>query len=691
MPPPSMSHVWKRADQPPWEARWNALPLQARQAFLNDVSLPVAYSNHVDTTPLAKLFSVIVEVLLEAGFLERQGPKGVVVAPRARPFAARLHALGQCKLLDDVEAGTSVYSFLHQSFGHYQVVQTLTEVVQHATKIRQYRLDGDIVNQFVLRRFWPDWVAAFSKDPLAAPLLTALEQAEQPVLLARVGDLLPKHKPGDVRATVDQLVTRLALVEGLDKETLEIRVGLIPRVARLRRQNQQRPAMQLQPVVAKDVGPDAGTGLPDLRAFLLEVAAAPPQLKQSGDLYAKEEARFLEGFDPLPDWLSLIDHAQTGEQRLSTAFRWASLFEFTTATARRGETKVLQLSKAGQRWLMLDRETQFAEVAAVLRGDTKTKVHWGWHDEAFLSSSVQAQVASGKRREGMLSYYQMMSEEDKQPLREALYQLFAELPVGQFFRLKDVLAWASEPVRNPLLLGRSPAEVIVRTDHHALPPVEEAFAEAAPKVLEVIVMNRLARLGCVQLGRDGQGERLLARLPRLDVYFGKAESTPMPVDEATRVLVQPDFTIIVIGLNPAPAASLAPFCERARGSASQGSLTFRLKRESVLRAVAEGMSVSAMLECLERLSSKTLPTNVVAELREWGGLVRKVQVQSAMLFRCPDAATAQRVQGLLGKKAALAGDTMVAWPADEKLTAALRKKLQEQGIMVEVSGRSRSR
>ena len=62
--------------------------------------------------------------------------------------------------------------------------------------------------------------------------------------------------------------------------------------------------------------------------------------------------------------------------------------------------------------------------------------------------------------------------------------------------------------------------------------------------------ERLVPLGCVQTARDADGNLLLARLARLDVYFGKAEVAEAPPRvEETRVVVQPDFSVIVIGLN----------------------------------------------------------------------------------------------------------------------------------------------
>ena len=43
-----------------------------------------------------------------------------------------------------------------------------------------------------------------------------------------------------------------------------------------------------------------------------------------------------------------------------------------------------------------------------------------------------------------------------------------------------------------------------------------------------------------------------------------------------KVVVQPDFSIILIGMNPAPAVELAPFCERVKGHVGQGSMIFRI-------------------------------------------------------------------------------------------------------------------
>jgi hypothetical protein len=53
-----------------------------------------------------------------------------------------------------------------------------------------------------------------------------------------------------------------------------------------------------------------------------------------------------------------------------------------------------------------------------------------------------------------------------------------------------------------------------------------------------------------------------------------------------------------------------------------------------------------------------------------------------LLLRCPDADTADRVMGVLGKNAERVGDRVVALAA-KGLTNAVRQKLAGQGILLE--------
>src|SRR5262249_45289875 len=142
--------------------------------------------------------------------------------------------------------------------------------------------------------------------------------------------------------------------------------------------------------------------------------------------------------------------------------------------------------------------------------------------------------------------------------------------------------------------------------------------ETGRHLLGQLVSNRLVSLGCLQAGRDADGELLIARRPRLDVYFGRSAPPKLggtgvpPV-----VVVQPDFSVLVIGLDQSPLAELLPLCERVRERSGPGAATLRLTRSSVIKGAVTGLSSGAMLERLQRHSSKPLPDNVAHEVREW--------------------------------------------------------------------------
>src|SRR5262249_34243424 len=150
---------------------------------------------------------------------------------------------------------------------------------------------------------------------------------------------------------------------------------------------------------------------------------------------------------------------------------------------------------------------------------------------------------------------------------------------------------------------------------------------------------------------------------RLDAYFGRevAASEMAPAaGAAARVVVQPDFSVIVIGLNPTAAAELAPFCERATGGGSRGATILKITRESVVRAVAHGLESAKIVDRLRRHASNEVPANVLHEIRDWSNWVRRVTPATLTVLRCPDRDTADRVMGALKRQAERLNETLVA-------------------------------
>jgi hypothetical protein len=670
-----------------WDARWAALSLKTRRLYLTKVR-PALYNGAIP--PLHDPGAFPADIVVEwraAGLIHDAtiGRKtGFVVAPAALGFTQRLQTLREFHLLDEAR-GSSFERYVYTNFFTYHLDRELGKVVQKQTGLDPSSLGGNLLELFVKRRRWPGWVADFLKDPLAGPLLDAVEKAGA-VPVSSLPGLLPGHHPAAVRETLDKLVNYLALVEDVDPATLDVLVGLLPCVAADRRKAAQHPGERpLGAVVAEDVAAEGGPLVPDLRAVLLEVAGQPPRLKQNLALYQKEEARFEGLFDPPPDWLPGAYDPTAHLHRLWTLAAQAG---FTHAAAGVGDAVVLDLTPKGRGWLAKSLEEQYAELFEMYRTPQRD-AYWGGADDAFfLGSRITAvPVKPGKRKQPVLYSHKALTPEERLPLRDALYRLFAELPVGTFYALDDFLAWAVAGARNPLLLGGESSRVMVRKEMRFLPPLEEVLEETGRELLKGLLEQRLVGLGCVQLGRAA-GRLLVARRPRLDVFFGKAKPAPAPPAEATRVVVQPDFSVIVIGLNPAPAADLAPFCDRERGRSSQGSLTLRITRESVMRALAAGLPPEQVMERLQKHASTPLPANVATEVRDWCGWVRRVSMAPATLLRCPDADAASRALGALGKHAERVGDTVLALAADG-LTPALRQRLQSQGILIEGAKRRR--
>lgn len=106
-----------------------------------------------------------------------------------------------------------------------------------------------------------------------------------------------------------------------------------------------------------------------------------------------------------------------------------------------------------------------------------------------------------------------------------------------------------------------------------MPPLEEYRREAARGMLQVFIGERLIPLGCLRAAIGDAGKLLVARTPRLDAYFGRKVAAADLAGVAggeSKVVVQPDFSVVVIGTSPAPAAALAPFCGHRRGGAGTG-------------------------------------------------------------------------------------------------------------------------
>jgi hypothetical protein len=379
---------------------------------------------------------------------------------------------------------------------------------------------------------------------------------------------------------------------------------------------------------------------------------------------------------------------------LNQAFNWARGLKLVRK--RTQQQKRLEISPQGSQWLAGSLEEQYGRVYGVLRPLPSDKglysssseflsgidslQSYGRGDHRFLGANVIV-IRTDRGRE---TRYWDAKPADHQALRDSIDRSLAALPVGVFHRLDSVFDHLVFEENNPLLLGRGPESVAIFESGRPVPPLVERREEAARVFLMNFVSQRLIPLGCLQAAIDHESCLYIARRPRFDAYFGrKVASTEMAGQAAeSRVVVQPDFSIIIVGLNPAPAAELAPFCEREKRGGGHGALMLKLTRASVVKAVAHGLKPAEIVDRLQRLASNEVPSNVLRQVQDWCGWVRRAHASTVTVVRCPDPETADRVLAIMKRQAERVNETTVAI-RQLKLTTADRNKLRDQGIVVE--------
>ena len=681
--------AWKRSLATAWDTRWHALSPGARLALLDRVKAPTkAGSITQPSSPATGIDAAVLDEIVAAGFVRVEPPIGKR-PPRVFPlaetydFATRVRALRRFHLLGPTDRAALI-NYARYAF-YDQGEMTINRVLAHSEAGEPCRLEVGL-ELYVTSHRWPGWSADEAKAAAARPLIEALAKAGGPVPLMGLAKRVKSAKEQDVQAALDALIARLAVFEDVDPKTYDLVVGLLP-VVRERMAEAAKPRVRPSLVPSRpptEVASPAGLVTNDLRVFLLEVAGQPPRLRQDGGLFVKEEPRFLEALPAWPDWLYEAI-SREAPLRVEDAFRWAGDFKFTAREEDERET-TLRLTAKGRAWLSSGLEAQYDAIYESFRA-TKAKSAPYYYDDdmvgdsKFLGIPATAHPDKGKPARSPYDLYRDIKPEHRQALRDAVHRALAELEVGVFYRLGSVIERLAFEDRNPLLLGQDAAKLSIFVDQRAVGRLPERVEAAGRRLIAAILSRRLVPFDAFGVALDADGFVCVARLPRSEGYFGKPYARDESAPATTRVIVQPDFSVIVIGLDPAPAVELAPFCERSKGQVGHGAITFRITRSSVIRAASQGLTAAQMLARLQKHASVDVPENVLHEVRDWAGWIRLVNVRPMTVVRCPDREAADRVASALGRRAERIGEAMVAIGAN-KLTPAERLKLQEQGVII---------
>lgn len=258
------------------------------------------------------------------------------------------------------------------------------------------------------------------------------------------------------------------------------------------------------------------------------------------------------------------------------------------------------------------------------------------------------------------------------------------VPEGSWVDLDRWLEWLAQQ-HNPILKASGPTQSVLMWMRDSFGRLElvaqdaETLEDKARHVLSLFFSERLMTLGGVRWGVTPPGRILFQITPAGRYYLGQLNTFPESMDTAPgAVVLQPNFEIVFLGPNLAAEAKVSVFCERlAHGT---GSL-FKITKVSVLRAVQNGTTLERIIESLETVSSKGIPSNVRTEITAWVQSRRTFTVRAAMLLTCTAPQVALKVHGILKKNSVLLNETTME--LTQPLTSVQRRKLEAAGLFLE--------
>lgn len=178
--------------------------------------------------------------------------------------------------------------------------------------------------------------------------------------------------------------------------------------------------------------------------------------------------------------------------------------------------------------------------------------------------------------------------------------------------------------------------------------LEQALRQVDRRGL-VRILSYFKELGVMMLGYadDDGGMPTALRLTPL----AHAALTGQPYedigDQVGQIILQPDFQLLAMG--PVPLQTLARMEHIAeRTKVQPASVSYRITRESVYRALQADEALSSLLRFLTEATEMPVPQNVERTLREWGAQHERIVVRQPVLLLQVDRP--ERLQALIQDK-----------------------------------------
>jgi hypothetical protein len=174
-----------------------------------------------------------------------------------------------------------------------------------------------------------------------------------------------------------------------------------------------------------------------------------------------------------------------------------------------------------------------------------------------------------------------------------------------------------------------------------------------------VLLESLHWLGVIDLGFDGGASKGTSDLAAFRVtpagafLLGLSEAFPELEESPVGLLVQPDFSLLLMSRAPDPGL-LHDLSRFSRFAGGDRVARFELTRATVQRGFREGWTRERILDRLQGASGHPVPQNVVASLSEWEDSYDRFRIVSGVTLledpdgELPEPAASPRLHALLG-------------------------------------------
>ncbi len=272
-----------------------------------------------------------------------------------------------------------------------------------------------------------------------------------------------------------------------------------------------------------------------------------------------------------------------------------------------GEQPTLRVTSKTDEWAQLSFQAQRHRIYAFWQGDRK------WAEPAAY---------------GTIYWW----NSDLTSARARLAAHLIALPSGAWISLEGFLRRIN--MSEPFIIW-SQDELVRRFGLRALQGFRNQWFEIEGRIIADMLRTMLFWLGAVDIGRDKQKRFVSFRVTEQGRgLLDPGQATEASHAPAKALLVQPNFEVLVLEPDSRVVWTLLRIADLVRHDRVS---VYGLNKESVSRAVEDGLSPDEIVSFLEKNGGKGLPQNVAHSVHDWARRIKRLDLLQATLIEVADA------------------------------------------------------